>query len=163
MMRQIEAALSEGNPTHKMDILFYNSILSCRKSYVYRLALHIIKLILLCVFLPIDVTTLKSDRTIIIAFMAVGIAIVLFNLLTTIGIINVGYGNNQENNRFFVSMAERLNHIVPSEPTRSFDNLEDCVSSTMYNQSSGALINNEGLTDDIKRKYESIYSNLISG
>lgn len=86
------------NRNKKMDILLYNSIVKARKSYVYRLVLHILKLILLCVFLAIDVTTLKSNRTLIIVFMGVAIGIVAMNSLITLLIIIFGFGNYRKNN-----------------------------------------------------------------
>ncbi len=100
------------NRNKKMDILLYNSIIKARKSYIYRLVLHTIKLILLCVFLPIDVTVLKSDRTLIIVFMRIAIGIVAINWLVTLAIIISGYGNNRENNQFLLTVAAKLDHVA---------------------------------------------------
>jgi hypothetical protein len=81
-----------------MDILFYSAIKKSRNSYNLRIILHLIKLILLCVFLPIDILNLGSNRTIIIVFLGIAIGLVCLNLLITLAIIKYGYQNNPKNN-----------------------------------------------------------------
>ncbi len=95
-----------------MDNLFYNSISKSSVSYKYRIILHFIKLVLLTIFLPIDILILNSDRTLLFAFMGVAIALNLYNIFVTIGILKVGYGDNSENNRMFVAMAQQYSHAV---------------------------------------------------
>lgn len=43
---------------NKMDILFYNAYIKCRNGYIVRTIFHMIKLLLVVIFLPIDVALL---------------------------------------------------------------------------------------------------------
>ncbi len=101
-------------PPAKIDIMFYNSIKRARTSYIKRCVLHFIKLILLCVFLPIDVAVLQTTQSLIVAFMATAIAVVVLNLAVTLLIIIFGYGDRTENNEKFVLIAAMLGHRVDS-------------------------------------------------
>lgn len=105
-----------------MDNLFYNSITKSTTSYIYRIALHFVKLVLLVVFLPIDVLVLHSDRTLLIAFMGVAIGLILYNICVTIGIVKLGYGENIKNNQLFVLLAHKYSHSVPEEPLERGEN-----------------------------------------
>lgn len=98
-----------------MDTLFYNSIQKAKKSIVIRIFIHLFKLIMLCVFLPIDVKVLATTQIIIIAFMGVSIAIVGFNLLIALGFYLYAYKNNKNNNIFFIRLANKMRHSVPVE------------------------------------------------
>lgn len=110
------------NITSKMDNLFYNAITKSTKSYIYRTVLHFIKLVLLVVFLPIDVLVLQSDRSLLLAFMGVAIALILYNICVTIGIVKFGYGDNVKNNRLFVFLAHKYSHSVAEEPLERGEN-----------------------------------------
>ena len=93
-----------------MDILFYSAIKKSRNSYNLRIILHLIKLILLCVFLPIDI--LNLGKRIIIVFLAIAIGLVCLNMLITLAIIKYGYQSNPKNNKMFIKMAQIYRHSV---------------------------------------------------
>lgn len=78
-----------------MDIMFYNAVNKAKKSMIIRIIYHLLRLIMLCVFLGIDVAVLNTTQTILIVFMAVSIGIVGFNLLIALGFYIFGYRSNR--------------------------------------------------------------------
>ncbi len=54
--------------------------------------------------------------------MGVAIALNLYNIFVTIGIVKVGYGDNSANNRMFVAMAQQYSHAVQEEPLERGEN-----------------------------------------
>ena len=98
----------------KMDILFYNSYRKARRFYVFRCVYHLLKLLLLVIFLPIDIHVLNSTRTFIIVWLAISIGVCLFNLLVSMAFVIAGYGNNLRNNTLILNLAMSYEHSVPA-------------------------------------------------
>ena len=98
----------------KMDVLFYNSCMKAKKAYVLRNLYILIKLLLLAIFLPIDITLLSTPNQIIIIWISVSIGTCLFSLVATVMTILSGYRNSQDNNIFFLRLSEVHGHSIPS-------------------------------------------------
>lgn len=55
-----------------------------------------------------------------------------------------------------MKMAQIYQHSVAEQPydmSNNFDQIQRCVSSTIYNAGSGALNSDEGLTNQIRNRY----------
>lgn len=97
-----------------------------------------------------------------ILYLALGIAVSLFNCFTYFLLTVIAYGNNRNNNLYFLSMAE-IGHMTKDNlESGDIDDLEKCVSHQMYNQEQETLVDDEGLTEEIKNVYENTMGNLIS-
>lgn len=97
---------------NKMDILFYNSYISVRNTYIKRAVYHTIKLLLVLVFLPIDIAVLQTDHDVIIAWLGVAIAVSSFNIFVSILMVHYLFADNEKNNAIILGLAATHEHSI---------------------------------------------------
>jgi hypothetical protein len=115
---------------NKMDILFYDTILSMKAHHDFIATYHFFKALIFIVFIPINYTRIHSPNdSLIMAAMIValgvsvmqGLALVLFRMKVL--------GDNV----MLLKVCGEMRHDVEERVTGDVRRLENCVSGIMYN------------------------------
>lgn len=95
--------------------------------------------------------------------MGVSIGVVALNMLLMLVTILSAYAQTPETIKYFLELAQALNHVVINEPvtTTNLNDIRECVSKTVYNQSTGALEGSQELTDEIRSTYQQVNMKFI--
>lgn len=90
-----------------MDILFYDSILSLKQSYLMTILYHLVKALMFFVFIPIDYATIKAPNDPrILAAMAIALIVSLLQSLISTGLRL----STLSNNLTLLKLSTEMNH-----------------------------------------------------
>jgi len=79
---------------HKMDRLFYNSVLRVKKSYNTKVGCHIGKAILLIAILILSKTVLQSSKPKLMGLAYLGLAVSIINAFINFAFLAIKYRDN---------------------------------------------------------------------